>query len=150
MKEFDYSDVSKLYEKVISVRLTESNLIHEIDEFIVSYLTSKALDYIKSTPSEFRKNNPLKLPSKVWEEGVMVDIKSICLQLLKGIGFEEKHPLTNVSVSSVYKSMEMFHFEFVKRKTDYTDLKQDMITFKHFMGLGEIKLFSSLNTFKNA
>lgn len=78
-------------------------------------------------------------------------IISGCKQILRGIGFSENNPFTNLGVSGLHNLMNLFHFQVGERKTKHSFILNDKkgildsISFKHYLDERTCLLYNFCN-----
>lgn len=132
-------------EKLLSLMNPEDQEYSIANEF--PYIFTKAEIYLSIGPENYRKEDFFNQPPASLPNADMEAIRIGCEQILEGRGFNHKNPLVGLGVSGFYRLMELFHFQFKKRKTQYSFTNNgskgalDIMTFHHRMDDRKVTLF---------
>jgi hypothetical protein len=132
------------FESVFDSLTAEQQETYTLNQF--PYLFAKAQLYLEIGPDLYRKNDFFQQPPIDIDPTDLKAIKTGCEQILEGKGFELDSPFQDIGVSGFYRLMELFHFEFVSRKTKHGYMLHgfkgalDRITFSHALNNHQITL----------
>jgi hypothetical protein len=117
-------------------------------ENFYAYIVTKAVNYLDTSPEEYRQGDAFGLPSIEWEEKEGPEIYEIlnrgCKMVLEYTGLTKEKPFTQLGISGFYYLMSLFHFKAVSRKTLMSSdgLFVDQITFEHIVTQNKSILFN--------